>query len=451
MEFVKVGKRSCVGLKGVTIDMKVASRFSALFSSWRAFGRDQSGNILMLFAFSAPIALGFAALGSEGGELYWKKVAIQGAADQAAVSAVNSFNSSATAYIIEGKAVAASMGFVDGQNGVTVTVNNPPTSGPLAGKTASVEVIITLTQPPMLSRLFHPGNFIIDGRAVATFGGPACVLALDPTAKNALTSGGSTIVNMPKCNLVSDSNASSSLSVGGSASVTVNAAIAVGGINATAGLVDNANISGAATVPNPYAALSVPSKSSWGSKQSDSGASTVTLNPGWYNNGLHITSNQVVTLNPGVYYIDGAGGNFQIDSGAVITGTGVTFVLTSSTGKSNSYPSVAINGSSSMHITAPTSNSALGTDSSGVAIFEDPKASGNLTINGNSNTYFGGAIVAPSMAISFSGTGVSGTASNCTQIIGDTITFTGNSSVSSDCGNYGTATIGGTGKTVLSE
>ena len=138
MEFVNVGKRSCVGLKGVTIDMKVASRFSALFSSWRAFGRDQSGNILMLFAFSAPIALGFAALGSEGGELYWKKVAIQGAADQAAVSAVNSFNSSATAYIIEGKAVAASMGFVDGQNGVTVTVNNPPASGRLAGKTASV-------------------------------------------------------------------------------------------------------------------------------------------------------------------------------------------------------------------------------------------------------------------------------------------------------------------------
>ena len=239
-------------------------------------------------------------------------------------------------------------------------------------------MIISLTQPPMLSRLFHPSNFIINGRAVATFGGPACVLALDPTAKNALTSGGSTIVNMPKCNFVSDSNASSSLSVGGSASVTINEAIAVGGINATAGLVDNANISGAATVPNPYAALSVPSKSSWGSKQNDTAAATVTLNPGWYNNGLHITSNQVVRLNPGVYYIDGAGGNFQIDSGAVVTGTGVTFVLTSSTGKSNSYPSVAINGSSSMNITAPTSNSALGTDSSGVVMFEDPKASGNL-------------------------------------------------------------------------
>jgi hypothetical protein len=135
----------------------------------------------------------------------------------------------------------------------------------------------------------------------------------------------------------------------------------------------------------------------------------------------------------------------------VVTGTGVTFVLTSSTGKSNSYPGVAINGSSSMNIIAPTSNSALGTDSSGVVMFEDPKASGNLNINGTSNTYFGGAIVAPSTAINFSGTGVSGTGSNCTQIIGDTITFIGNSTISSDCGSYGTAAIGGTGKTVLSE
>ena len=431
--------------------MKAESKFAALFGQLRDFTADQSGNMLMLFAFSAPIALGFAALGTEGGELYWKKAAIQGAADQAAVSAVNSFNSSATAYTIEGKAVAASMGFVDGQNGVTVTVNNPPASGSLKGKLGSVEVIISQTQPPMLSRLFHPGDFVIDGRAVATYGGPACVLALDPTAKNALASGGSTIVNMPKCNFVSDSSASSSLSVSGSASVTINAAIATGGINATSGLVDNMNISGSPPVPNPYAALTVPSKSSWGGKQSDSGAPTVTLNPGWYNNGLHITSNQVATLKPGVYYIDGAGGNLQIDSGAVVTGSGVTFVLTSSSGKSNSYPSVAINGTSSIKVTAPTSNSALGTDSSGVVIFEDPKASGNLNINGSSHTYFGGAIVAPSMAINFSGTGVSGTGHNCTQIIGDTITFIGNSSVSSDCGAYGTAAISDGVQTVLSE
>jgi hypothetical protein len=84
-------------------------------------------------------------------------------------------------------------------------------------------------------------------------------------------------------------------------------------------------------------------------------------------------------------------------------------------------------------------------------MFEDPNASGNLNINGASNTYFGGAIVAPSVAINFSGTGVSGNGHNCTQIIGDTVTFIGNSSVSSDCGGYGTAAISGAVQTVLSE
>ena len=61
--------------------MKTTSRFSALCGQWYAFEANQSGNMLILFALSAPIALGFAALGTEGGELYLKKVAIQGAAE----------------------------------------------------------------------------------------------------------------------------------------------------------------------------------------------------------------------------------------------------------------------------------------------------------------------------------------------------------------------------------
>ena len=90
-----------------------------------------------------------------------------------------------------------------------------------------------------------------------------------------------------------------------------------------------------------------------------------------------------------------------------------------------------------------------------MVIFQDPNAGGgakqSLNINGASTTYFGGAIVAPAAAIGFEGTGVSGTGHNCTQIIGDTITFIGNSSVSSDCGAYGTAAISGGVQTVLSE
>ena len=49
--------------------------------------------MLMLFSLSFPVVIGLAAMGSEGGSLYFKKAAVQAAADQAAVSAANSFNS----------------------------------------------------------------------------------------------------------------------------------------------------------------------------------------------------------------------------------------------------------------------------------------------------------------------------------------------------------------------
>src|SRR5260370_35014416 len=124
------------------------------------------------------------------------------------------------------------MGFVEGQRGVRVTVNNPPTSGSMQGKTGSVEVIISLSQPPMLSRLFHPDDFIIDGRAVATFGGPGCVLALNPTQKSAVLAAGNTTVNMPKCNFISDSTASNAFTGSGSAPVPINKRLPVGGITA---------------------------------------------------------------------------------------------------------------------------------------------------------------------------------------------------------------------------
>ena len=121
--------------------MRSESVFQRFGERLRSFAEDRSGNMVMLFSLTLPVAIGLAALGSEGGSLYLKKAAVQAAADQAAVSAANSFNGSATAYTIEGKGVAAAMGYVDGQDDVTVTVNSPPASGPNAGKTSVVEVI----------------------------------------------------------------------------------------------------------------------------------------------------------------------------------------------------------------------------------------------------------------------------------------------------------------------
>ena len=321
------------------------------------------------------------------------------------------------------------MGYVDGQNGVTVTVNSPPASGPHAGTASMVEVIVSKTQPPLLSALFHPSNYVIHGRAVAAYGGgPGCVMALDPTAQKALYAGGNATVSMPNCNLVSNSSASNAIDVSGSPSVTVNGACGDGGISANADLVDNWNATGSGCfLPDPYS-LSVPSKCDPTgtiacTSQTNSGGAT--LQPGTYS-GLKINNNQVVSLNPGVYIING--GLLNFNGGSVVTGSGVTFVLTNGA-------SFKWNGNSTVNVSAPTSGSF-----SGVVVYSNDTTS-SVTINGTSTTYFGGAIVAPGEAVSFSGTGVSGNGHNCTQIIGDTVTFTGNSTVDSDCSTYGTKKI----------
>jgi len=413
--------------------MRTKFGFSGICERLRRFAEDRSGNILMLFSLSIPVVIGLAALGSEGGSLYLKKAAVQAAADQAAVSAANSFNSCTNSpcsvYTIEGKGVAAAMGYVGGQNGVTVTVKSPPVDGPNAGKASVVEVIVSTTQAPMLSALFHPSNYVIDGRAVAAYGGgPGCVMALDPTAQKALYAGGNATVSMPNCNLVSDSSASNAIDVTGSPSVTVNGACGNGGISANSGLVDNWNATGpGCSLPDPYS-LSVPSKCDPAgtitcTSQTNGGGAT--LQPGIYS-GLKINSNQIVSLNPGVYIING--GLLNFNGGSVVTGSGVTFVLTNGA-------SFKWNGTSTVNVSAPTSGSF-----SGVVVYSNDTTS-SVTINGTSTTYFGGAIVAPGEGVSFSGTGVSGNGHNCTQIIGDTVTFTGNSTVDSDCSTYGTKKI----------
>ena len=258
-------------------------------------------------------------------------------------------------------------------------------------------------------------------------------MALNPTAQKALLADGSTTVNMPNCNLVSNSSASNAIDVSGSPSVTVNGACGKGGINANAGLTDNWNQTGSGCVlANPYK-LSVPSKCdltgtiACASQTNEGGA---TLQPGTYSGGLTINNNQVVSLDPGVYVIKG--GTLTFNGGSVVTGSGVTFVLTNGA-------SFKWNGTSTVRFTAPTSGAF-----SGVVVYSDGTTTSNpqgLTINGTSTTYFGGAIVAPGEGVKFAGTGVSGNGHNCTQIIGDTVEFTGHTTVDSDCSTYGTKKI----------
>src|SRR5512146_1172024 len=186
--------------------------------------RDPSGTISVMAAISLTAIIGFAGLGTEASYWYVQKRHMQSAADSASFTAVADMKAGDTFAsgkpTAAAKAIAAQYGFVDGTSGVTVTVNNPPSSGPNAALASAVEVIISQPQQRLFTSLFMSSNPTIGGRAVSALngGGPPCVLALNDGNVTDLIVSGTPTLNIPGCDLyVNSSNAGGALSLSGTA------------------------------------------------------------------------------------------------------------------------------------------------------------------------------------------------------------------------------------------
>ena len=109
-----------------------------------------------------------------------------------------------------------------------------------------------------------------------------------------------------------------------------------------------------------------------------------------------------MTLSSGVYILDGQGGggcsasgtgkpsnclsgDLIIENGANVTGSGVTIVLTTRTGVANNVGNLYVDPSSSLALTAPTSN--VGSyQVQGVALWQNPLAPNPTSTDGNQYT-----------------------------------------------------------------
>jgi Flp pilus assembly protein TadG len=395
----------------------------------RDFCNDQRGTIAVITGLSATALVGFAALAVDVASWQVAQRSMQGTADMAAFSAALAHSkSNGTSVVTQAKGIAAAQGYVDAQGGVTVTVNQPPASGSYTSNATAVEVTVQQAQPRFLAGLLLASNPTVNARAVATITntGPACVLALDPTANQALTVSGSASVNSPGCDIAANSTSSSAINMSGSSTVTTPCAVSAGGVNVTSGLTltkCSTPTTSAAPTADPYASVPAPTHS--GSCLTVPNTTTVTLSAGYYCSGLHISGSQSATFGAGVYYV--TGGNFQIDGSA--SGTGVTFFTTAGN-------SVSINGSNTTNFSAPTTGAY-----SGIVFFGDRSwnTSTNNQINGGSNTTITGAIYFPTEILSFAGGATS--ASNCTQLVADKINITGSSYFNSACVGDGMANI----------
>ncbi|OBQ79885.1 pilus assembly protein TadG-related protein [Mesorhizobium sp. WSM3873] len=385
----------------------------------RRLRRGESGNVATIFALTLPIVVGGAGLGVETSYWYYSSLKLQATADAAAYAgALEKIQGSNTAAIT---AAATQSATDNGLGNGTITVHAPPTSGPNTAKKA-VEVILNQNLDRMFTSIFTDSKVPEQARAVAliTDGAYACNRALNPSASQAVSISGNTSLKQVGCVIMANSIANDAIKVQGSATLQTDCLIAVGGVSlsTTPTMVCKSPITGALPAADPYADLPTPAASN--QCQNDN---KTTLSPGTYCSGMNLKGN--VTLSPGVYVIQGP---LKINANAVVSGTGVTIFMAGSN-------TVSMNGNATVTLSAQTSG-----PYSGVLFYGDRTGTNaSNTFNGTANSLLTGAIYFPRQQVSylgnFSGTG------GCTQVVADTIQWSGSTTIKQDCTSLGMKNI----------
>jgi hypothetical protein len=392
-------------------------------NKWSKFLRSETkGNIAIVTALTLPVLAAGAGFGVETAFWYHKDLELQQAADKSAYTAALEKRAGANSSKILNTAtyIATENGYQPG----TLAVHYPPSAGAYAGDSKAIEVELSIELPRYFTSFFFEDMVTERVRAVALMqtAANACVLALSTTLSHAARFSGSSSLNLVGCTVMSNSMTPDAVQVQGSATLSADCIIAVGGVDLTAGATMTecpGAITNAPPAGDPFADVPIPD----GSGPTYTSTGGPVLQPGNYTNGMTLSGTK--TLSPGVYVI--SGGNFKINANANISGAGVTLVFKPGT-------SVSINGTATVNLSAPTSGTY-----SGILLFGDRSATDDVTLNGTADSKLTGAVYFANQNINylgnFSGNG------GCTQVVGKTVEWSGNTTINQDCTAYGMRTI----------
>src|SRR5579863_9751731 len=264
------------------------------------------GQVMVLICVSLIALVGMVAVVTDFSFMQHQRNMMQTAADSAAMAGAEEL--SYGDLVAAGKADAASNGYTDGSNKVTVSMNNPPSTGPNASNSGYVEAIVSEPAPTYFLRVLGVNTMTVSARAVAYEGnGPNCIYVLNPTASGALSANGSATVQSG-CGMLVDSNSSAAITAVGS--ITVNAPVigVVGNYSATGNVSLNpAPKIGVIPASDPLAYVLAPTVGSCAhtnfSLNGNIGSSgnPYQLYPGTYCGGISVNGNSWLHFNAGTY------------------------------------------------------------------------------------------------------------------------------------------------------
>lgn len=432
--------------------MTTALSFRSLLKTLALFAGARGGNLAITTALAAvPLAVA-ATAAIDYGRLTRVRASLQETVDSAALAAASatatSNNTTAARQKIAQSFVSRAVASLhDAQvvSGPTVTVNGNKVSVSLKAEVRSTIGGFMAKGADATLGTGSGGNVVgtRSGNLGVTVSATAgwstarnyiCMLALNPSAPEAISVSGTADIKSPNCGIQANSSSASALKTNG------NASISAGSISVTG------NYSGSNITPAPKTSAAVfadPLASQFATDYSTEyakatlrysssstmtfGNGTTTLQPGRYKSGMRIDNGSVVVMSPGIYFIDG--GALEIRAGGQLNATGgVTIVLT---GNNQSILYVIAN--ANLNIKAPASGAFAG-----IAIAQHPSV---LPSTRYSNTVIGGGqlniegiVYMPKQNFYVTGNGAGTTTNLSTSakqfaIVADTITVQGNGQV----------------------
>ena len=361
----------------------------------RSLHDDEGGQAIVLIGASALALLLAVAVAIGAGQLFAARRAAQDAADAAAVAGAIAMYQEGTQTDIEAaaRADASRNGYTDGTDGVAVRVERPPLSGPNAGDDLYVAVVIEfpvrgvflLGAPPSLSV-----------RAIASTvseRAPEAVVTLDSSGTSLSTSGSSSI-SVTGADIVVASRNSEAIRTMGSSRIqaTPPNGIRVAGGTRGGGFSPPPQTGVTVDIDDPFSGYPTPDAAAL-PVQTCCGA---VLSPGVYPGGINTSG--TVTLQPGIYVLQGGGLSLRGGSSRIV-GAGVLIFNTTS-----SYP--ATGGtcgpidfqSTEFDFTAPTSGVYRG-----LLLWQDIACTETMTLGGSASGRAVGTIYLPGAGLQMGG------------------------------------------------
>jgi len=436
---------------------------------------NERGQTILAMLLSLTVLLGFVALATDVGILFYAKRQLQSIADSAAIggaSVVNCASESGNGTLTSGCPSVIMSAQIDAQggcvsstctsaangtngatlaNGVVLTVHTPPVDGPHSGDANYVETIACQETPVFFLNLFAPtkntctstggttwnGKMPITARAVAYWGASqTCIAALGSSGTDisVTTSGSNPTLDAPQCGISVDSSSSSALTVtssGSSTPIVAESIGIVGGYSETGGTVSPTPVDGIVPVSNPLAYLQPPTEGTCQPTSSFvASGGTLSIPQGSYCSGLSITaSGTTVNFASGTYYIGGSGLSV-VGSGDTFNGTGVTFYIAAG--------SVNFTASGSTYdFTAPTSGTY-----NGILFYQSTSDSSSATITeSGTDSIFEGVLYFPDAALNFTASG-SSTSLYLAFVVNSLNITTSSTTIYDYASLYGTSPIG---------